>query len=85
LISQVGAISVGVVDGVPVCDLAYEEDRKAQTDMNLVMTGDGRFVEVQGSAESAPFTREELSGMLELGEAGVRQVFAAQRAALGLS
>ncbi len=85
LISQVGAISVGVVGGLPVCDLSYAEDSRAETDMNLVMTGDGRFVEVQGAAEGAPFSRDELDGMLELGATGIRQVFAAQKAALGLS
>jgi ribonuclease PH len=84
LVSQVAGVSVGVVDGACVCDLSYVEDSQAGTDMNLVMTGEGRFVEVQGSAEGAAFQREELDGMLELGSAAIRQVFAAQRAALGL-
>ena len=84
LASQVAAVSVGVVGGTVVCDLDYSEDSRAETDMNLVMTGAGAFVEVQGSAEGAPFTRDELAAMLELGQAGVERVFAAQRAALGL-
>jgi ribonuclease PH len=84
LSSQVAAVSVGVVAGTVVCDLDYSEDSRAETDMNLVMTGAGAFVEVQGSAEGAPFTRDELAAMLELGQAGVEHVFAAQRAALGL-
>ena len=85
LVSQVAGVSVGVVGGVPMCDLCYAEDSKAETDMNLVMTSAGRFVEVQGSAEGAPFDQVELDGMLELGRAGILQVFAAQKAALGLA
>jgi len=85
LTSQVAGVSVGIVGGAPLCDLSYAEDSQADTDMNLVMTGEGRFVEVQGSAEGAAFQREELDGMLELGSAAIRQVFAAQRAALGLA
>jgi ribonuclease PH len=84
LTSQVAGVSVGVVGGATLCDLCYAEDSKADTDMNLVMTGEGRFVEVQGSAEGAAFQREELESMLELGSAAIRQVFSAQRAALGL-
>ena len=82
LMDQLGAVSVGVVDGTPVCDLDYPEDSKAETDMNLVMTGSGRFVEVQGAAEGAPFDRSELDRMLELGEGGIRNIFEAQKAAL---
>ena len=82
--SQLGAVSVGVVGGQPVCDLCYAEDSKAETDMNLVMTGEGRFIEVQGTAEGAPFSRGELDGMLALGEGGIRRIFELQRAALGL-
>lgn len=82
LMDQLGAVSVGVVDGTPVCDLDYPEDSKAETDMNLVMTGGGRFVEVQGAAEGAPFDRSELDRMLELGEGGIRSIFEAQKAAL---
>jgi ribonuclease PH len=83
LASQVAAVSVGVVEGTVVCDLDYAEDSRAETDMNLVMTGAGAFVEVQGSAEGAPFTRDQLAAMLELGQAAIERVFAAQRAALG--
>ena len=82
LMDQLGAVSVGIVDGTPVCDLDYPEDSKAETDMNLVMTGSGRFVEVQGAAEGAPFDRSELDRMLELGEGGIRSIFEAQKAAL---
>jgi len=84
LVSQVAGVSVGVVGGAPLCDLCYAEDSKAETDMNLVMTGEGRFVEVQGSAEGAPFSPDELTSMLALGAEGIRQVFAAQKAALEL-
>ena len=82
LMDQLGAVSVGVVDGLPVCDLDYIEDSKADTDMNLVMTGNGEYIEVQGSAEGAPFNRTQLDSMLELGEAGIQKIFAAQKAAL---
>ena len=82
LVSKLGAVSVGVVDGQPVCDLCYDEDSRAATDMNLVMTGEGRFVEVQGTAEGATFTREELDHMLELGAAGIRRIFDIQAEAL---
>ncbi|WP_248927454.1 ribonuclease PH [Paenibacillus hamazuiensis] len=78
-----GAISVGVIDGEARVDLNYEEDSKAKVDMNLVMTGAGKFVEVQGTGEEAPFSREELSALLELGEAGIRQMIGLQREALG--
>jgi ribonuclease PH len=83
LASQVAAVSVGVVEGTVLCDLDYSEDSRAETDMNLVMTGAGAFVEVQGSAEGAPFSRDQLAEMLEVGQAGIERVFAAQRAALG--
>ncbi|MBL6721658.1 MAG: ribonuclease PH [Planctomycetes bacterium] len=82
LMDQLAAVSVGVVDGTPVCDLDYPEDSRAETDMNLVMTGAGRFVEVQGAAEGAPFARTELDRMLALGEAGISRIFEAQKAAL---
>lgn len=84
LVSQLGAVSVGIVNGEPLCDLNYKEDSKAGTDLNLVMTGDGEFIEVQGSAEGAPFSRTELDSLLEIGEAGIRRIFEAQRAALGI-
>ena len=68
---SVAAVSVGVVDGVPLLDLDYAEDSNADTDMNVVMTGDGRLVEVQATAERDPFTRERLDELLELAEAGI--------------
>jgi ribonuclease PH len=80
--SQLAAVSVGVVGGEVLCDLNYAEDSKADADMNLVMTGAGEFVEVQGSAEGAPFKREELQALLELGEGAIRRLFELQRAAL---
>jgi ribonuclease PH len=82
LVTELAAVSVGMVEGEALCDLCYTEDSAAQTDMNLVMTGDGRFIEVQGSAEAAPFSRAELDTMLGLGEAAIRQVFELQKAAL---
>ena len=79
----VAAISVGVVDGVPMLDLDYEEDVRALVDMNVVMSSEGRFVEVQGTGENGTFDRSELDRLLELAIAGIRQLDAAQRAALG--
>ncbi|MBL8862471.1 MAG: ribonuclease PH [Planctomycetes bacterium] len=81
--NQLAAVSVGVCGGVPVVDLDYAEDSQAETDMNLVMTGDGKFVEVQGAAEGAPFDRGELDAMLELGTAACGRLFELQREALG--
>lgn len=75
-----GAISVGVIDGVPMLDLAYSEDVRAGVDMNVVMTGSGHFVEVQGTAEHAVFTRSELDALLGLAESGIREISEAQRA-----
>ena len=72
------AISVGVVGGVPMLDLEYTEDVRAEVDMNVVMTGAGRFVEVQGTAEGLPFTRGELDELLGLGQAGIEMIFALQ-------
>jgi len=78
----VAAISVGIVDGQAVLDLDYDEDSSCDTDMNVVMTGSGGIVEVQGTAEGAPFSRVELDALLELGDAGIRTIVAAQKAAL---
>ncbi len=78
----VAAVSVGIVDGRPVLDLAYEEDSRADVDMNLVTTASGRIVEIQGTAERAPFTRAQLDRMLALGVERMAGLFAAQRAAL---
>jgi ribonuclease PH len=74
-----GAISVGVVDGTPVLDLPYSEDSRAEVDMNVVMTSEGRFVEVQGTAEGQAFTRGELDGMLALAEKGIGELIDLQR------
>ncbi len=85
LSTQVAAVSVGIYRGVPVLDLDYAEDSDAHTDMNLVMDSEGRFIEVQGTAEGAPFSRVELDALLALGAAGIRQIQAAQLEALGLA
>jgi ribonuclease PH len=82
LLGSVAAVSVGVVDGRPVLDLDYTEDVAAGTDMNVVCTGDGRFVEVQGTAEGTPFDRGELDALLDLAVAGCAELTAVQRAAL---
>jgi ribonuclease PH len=82
LIGSVSAVSVGVVDGVPLLDLCYEEDVRAETDMNVVVTGEGHFVEVQGTAEGAPFDRSELDRLLDLALAGCTDLARLQRAAL---
>src|SRR2546421_1018317 len=80
---EVAAVSVGIVAGVPLLDLKYDEDSHAAVDMNVVCTGDGRFVELQGTAEGQPFSREEMDALLALAAVGVQNLFAAQRAALG--
>lgn len=77
------AVSVGVVGGQPLLDLNYDEDSKAKVDMNVVMTGTGKFVELQGTGEESPFSREELQELLALGEKGVQELIIAQREALG--
>ena len=82
LTDQCAAISVGVVDTLPYLDLEYSEDVRAEVDMNVVMTGAGRFVEVQGTAEGIPFSRSELDQLLELAEGGIRDIFALQREVL---
>ena len=79
LTDLVAAISVGIVDGVAMLDLPYEEDSRAHTDMNVVMTGSGRFVEVQGTAEQEPFARNELDQLLDLAGVGIATIHAAQR------
>jgi ribonuclease PH len=73
------AVSVGVVGGTPMLDLEYAEDANAEVDMNIVMTADGRFIELQGTAEGLAFTREELDALLALGEEGIDEIVAAQR------
>jgi ribonuclease PH len=82
LVDFVAAVSVGVFAGVPVLDLDYAEDSACETDMNVVMTGAGGLVEVQGSAEGAPFTRAQLEAMIDLAAGGIGRLIALQRAAL---
>jgi ribonuclease PH len=81
LAGSVAAVSVGIVDGEPLLDLEYTEDSSAEADMNVVMTGDGRLVEVQATAEGAPFTREELDELLDLASGGIAKIAEAQEAA----
>jgi ribonuclease PH len=81
--AQVAATSVGLVDGQLLLDLCYEEDSSASADFNLVMTDNGLLVEVQGSAEAEPFTRQALEGVLNLAEKGIHQLFDLQRQVLG--
>src|SRR4051795_12876781 len=82
LVSSVAAVSVGIIDGVARLDLPYEEDVRAETDMNVVMTGDGRFIEVQGTAEGEPFDRALLDDLLTLATKGCADLTALQQAAL---
>jgi ribonuclease PH len=79
---SVAAVSVGVFEGTPVLDLDYIEDSGCDTDMNVVMTGSGGFVEIQGTAEGAPFQRSEMNAMLDLAQAGIAELVAKQKAAL---
>ncbi|MFP4061330.1 MAG: ribonuclease PH [Halochromatium sp.] len=79
---QIAAVSVGVYAGTPVLDLDYAEDSSAETDMNVVMTDAGGLIEVQGTAEAAPFSRAEMNAMLDLAAQGIAQIIAAQRAVL---
>ena len=81
----VAAISVGVVQGVPLLDLEYTEDSACDTDMNVVMTGSGGFVEVQGTAEGAPFSRAEMDQLLALADQGIRELVMLQKQALGVA
>ena len=85
LVDSVAAVSVGIIDGTPMLDLAYTEDVRAETDMNIVTTGRGLFVEVQGTAEGAPFDRRELDALLELGIAGTAELTRLQVEALAPS
>ena len=84
LCDQVAAVSVGIVQGVPLLDLEYVEDAACDTDMNVVMTGSGGFVEVQGTAEGQSFSRAEMDRMLALADKGIRELLVAQRSALGI-
>ena len=83
LTDSVAAVSVGIIDGTPLLDLAYVEDVRAETDMNVVVTGSGKFIEVQGTAEGAPFDRTTLDDLLELGAAGCATLTKLQEKALG--
>jgi len=82
LLQLVASVSVGIVGGVPVLDLDYPEDSAADTDMNVIMGEDGGFIEVQGTAEGAPFARQELDRMLDLAAEGIQRLFEQQRSAL---
>ncbi|MDR0328145.1 MAG: ribonuclease PH [Planctomycetaceae bacterium] len=82
LLDAVAAVSVGIVDGVPMLDLPYCEDVDAEVDMNLVMTGSGRFVEIQGTGEEATFSESELTSLLTLGKKGIRELLEIQKKAL---
>ncbi len=82
LLDSVAAVSVGVIDGRPMLDLSYEEDSRAGVDMNVIMTGSGKFVEVQGTAELAAFSREEMSSMLDLAAKGIGELIKIQKGAL---
>ena len=79
----VAAASVGIVGGEPMLDLAYVEDSRADVDMNIVKTGAGLYIEVQGTAEALPFGREALNRLLDLADSGMRQLFALQRGLVG--
>ncbi|MEY4563291.1 MAG: ribonuclease [Pseudomonadota bacterium] len=80
----VAAVSVGIVEGTPLLDLEYTEDSACDTDMNVVMTGSGGFVEVQGTAEGVTFSRSEMNALMDLADKGIRELLAAQRAALAV-
>lgn len=82
LVSMIAAISVGVYKGEAILDLDYPEDSNAETDMNVVMTEQGKFIEIQGTAEEAPFSQQELSSMLALAESGISELVEMQKAAL---
>ena len=83
IISNVAAISVGIVGGAPMLDLKYSEDSAAEVDMNVVMNGEGRFVEVQGTGEEATYTRAELNQLLDLAEAGINEIIELQNKVIG--
>jgi ribonuclease PH len=84
IVGEVAAVSVGIVDGVALLDLKYDEDSRAEVDMNVVCTGDGRFIEVQGTAEGSPFTREQMDSLLELAKKGIAELVIIQRQAIDL-
>jgi ribonuclease PH len=82
VLSEVAAVSVGIIDSTTILDLAYAEDSEAEVDMNIVCTGEGRFIELQGTAEREPFSREQMDEMLLLAEKGIHELFTIQRYAL---
>ena len=82
LTDEVAAVSAGLVDGDALLDLCYQEDSRAEVDFNVVMTGAGRLVEIQGTAEGQPFTRDELTQLVDLAQAGIRELTEIQRRAL---
>ena len=84
IISEVAAVSVGIIEGTTILDLAYTEDSMADVDMNIVCTGAGKFIEIQGTAEREPFNREQMDEMLRLAEMGVNKLFEIQRNALNI-
>ena len=85
ILDCVAAVSVGICEGMPVLDLDYAEDSACDTDMNVVMTGSGGFVEVQGTAERAPFSHVQMDALMSLAQRGIRELVAKQKAALGIS
>ena len=84
IISEVAAVSVGIIEGTPILDLAYAEDSNADVDMNVVCTGAGKFIELQGTAEREPFNRDQMNEMLALAEIGMAKLFEIQRNALNI-
>jgi ribonuclease PH len=82
LVGEVAAVSVGIVNGTPILDLKYDEDSRAEVDMNVVCTGDGRFIELQGTAEGIPFSRVEMDNMIALAQQGIKELIGIQRAAI---
>ena len=83
ILDYVAATSVGIVSGTALLDLAYDEDSKAEVDMNFVKTGDGRFIELQGTAEGLPFDRRALDALMALADEGIKQLIEKQRAIVG--
>ena len=84
ILSEVAAVSVGIIEQTPILDLAYVEDSTADVDMNVVCTGTGKFIELQGTAEREPFSREQMDEMLILAEIGINKLFEIQRNALNI-
>ena len=83
IVSNVAAISVGIVRGTPMLDLMYTEDSAAEVDMNVVMNGKGEFVEVQGTGEEATYTRKELNELIDLAEVGIKEIIRLQNEVIG--